>query len=134
MLAGLLIIVACALPYVHYTDTSDPSDLSIFNTGYGPSNGFAIEPAGVALIAIVVGVMLVAWANRTARAIASGVLIAYGLQTVLLFVGYIALAVFSESAQLRPGGLLGLFAGFLLFGAGASSLASVFAREPARAF
>jgi hypothetical protein len=133
MVSGLLTIVACALPFVHYTDSQEPTSPSIFNTGFAPSNGFMVEPVGVALIAFVVGALLVAWTNRTARAIASGVLIACGVQTVLLFFGYIALAVFSESAEVGPGGLVGVLAGFLLIAAGAASLASVFARDPARA-
>ena len=129
----MLIVVACALPFVHYTDSQEPTSPSIFNTGFSPSNGFAVEPVGVALIAFVVGVLLFAWTNRIARAISSGVLIAFGVQTVLLFFGYIALAAFSESAQVGPGGLVGVLAGFLLIAAGAASLASVFARDPARA-
>jgi hypothetical protein len=111
----------------------EPTSPSIFNTGFTPSNGFAVEPVGVALIAFAIGVVLIAWTNRIARAIGSGVLIAFGVQTVLLFFGYVALAVFSTSAQVRPGGLVGVLAGFMLIAAGAASLASVFARDPARA-
>jgi len=133
MVSGLLIIVACALPFVHYTDSQEPTSPSIFNTGFTPSNGFAVEPVGVALIAFAAGVVLIAWTNRIGRAIGSGVLIAFGVQTVLLFLGYVALAVFSTSAQVRPGGLVGVLAGFMLIAAGAASLASVFARDPARA-
>ena len=133
MVSGLLIVVACALPFVHYTDSQEPTSPSIFNTGFSPSYGFAVEPVGVALIAFVVGVLLIAWTNRIARAISSGALIAFGVQTVLLFFGYIALAVLSESAQVGPGGVVGVLGGFLMLAAGAASLASVFARDPARA-
>jgi hypothetical protein len=129
IVSGLVIIVACALPYIHYTDSQEPTTLSIFNTGFAPSNWFAAEPVGVALIAIVVGIVLLAWSNRTARAIASGVLLAYGVQTVLLFVGYVALAAFSSSARMGPGGPVGVLAGFLLIAAGASALASVLAGD-----
>jgi hypothetical protein len=131
ILSGVVIIVACALPYIHYTDSQEPTTLSIFNSGYAAGNWFAAEPVGVAVIAIVVGIVLLAWSNRTARAIASGVLIAYGVQTVLLFVGYVGLAAFSASARMGPGGPVGVLAGFLLIAAGAAALASVLAGDSA---
>jgi tryptophan-rich sensory protein len=132
IVSGLLIIVACALPFVHYTDSQEPTSPSIFNPGFAPSNGFAVEPVGVALIAIAVGILVLVWSNRIARAIASGVLIAYGVQTVLLFFGYLALAVFSKSAQVGPGGPVGMFAGLLLIAGGAACLASVLSKGSAQ--
>ena len=133
IVSGLLIIVACALPYIRYTDSQEPTSPSIFNTGFPASNGFAVEPVGVALISIVVGILVVAWSNRIARAIASGVLIAYGVQTVLLFFGYLALAVFSSSAHVGPGGPVGMFAGFLLVAGGSACLAGVLAKGSVQA-
>jgi hypothetical protein len=132
MVGAIAIITACALPYVHYTDSSAGPTLSpsVFNSGFAPSNGFAAEPIGVALLAIVAGVVLVVWTNRIPQAIASGVLLAYGAQTFLLFVGYVLLAVASPSAQLGPGGIVGMFAGLLLFVGGLAAAVSVFARKP----
>jgi hypothetical protein len=126
MLAGVLILIASELPYVHYTDSTNPSSVSIFNTGFAPSNWFALEPVGVALLALAAGVVLVASTSRLLRAIASGALIASGPQSLLMFAGYVLLAATSASAQTGPGGFVGLLAGLLLFAAGVTAAVGVF--------
>lgn len=127
MVAAFVIIAACAIPYVHYTNTSgsafDPTNSpSLFSPGFGAANWFAAEPVGVAVLAFVAGIVLIEWVSRIQRAIAAGVLLAIGVQTVLLFVGYVALAIGSPDAQLRPGGILGVLAGILLFVGGLAAL------------
>jgi hypothetical protein len=131
VVGGLLIIPACALNYIHYTDSTQPSSLSVFNPGYDPSRWFAAEPVGVAVLAIAAGVVLLVWASRVPRAVASGVLLAYGAQTFLLFVGYVGQAAFSQSAQVGPGGVLGMFAGAVILVAGVLAMMAVSARNPA---
>jgi hypothetical protein len=127
VVAGVTIIGACALPYIHYTDQgSQPASPSIFNPGFAPSNWFAAEPVVVGLLAIVAGVALMRWMNPIPRAIAAAVLIAYGAQTFLLFLGYVYLALNSSSAQLGPGGVVGLIAGVLLLAAGIAPVRSLF--------
>ena len=129
---SLLIILACALPYVHYTDSSVlPSSLSILNPGFGPSNWFAAEPIGVAVLALMSAVALVVWRMPIVRAVAASVLLAYGVQTFLLFVGYVYLAIKSESAQLGPGGVVGMLAGLLLAASGVAAGVSLIRQQPA---
>jgi hypothetical protein len=128
---SLLIIVACALPYVHYTDLSiQLSSPSIFNPGFGPSNWFAVEPVGVAVLAFIAALALLTWQKSIIRASAAFVLLAYGVQTVLLFVGYVFLAVKSDSAQLGPGGVVGMIAGLLLAASGLAAALSFVGRRP----
>jgi hypothetical protein len=131
IVGAILIVTACALPHLHYTDSSaggTPSP-SVFNPGFAPSNWFAAEPVGVALLALAAGILLVVWTNPISRAIASGVLVAYGVQTFLLFLGYLALAVGSSSSQVGPGGIVGMFAGVILFVGGVVSAVGLFMRR-----
>ncbi len=131
VVAALMILAACQLSYIHYTDPAiQPATASIFNPGFGPSNWFAAEPVGVALLAIAAGVALMTWMSRIPRAIAAAVVLAYGAQTFLLFLGYVVLAVRSPSAQLGPGGVVGMVAGALLFAAGIAPALTLFAAAP----
>jgi hypothetical protein len=127
MVAALLIIAACAIPYIHYTSSVgnpfDPtSSPSVLIPGFGAESWFAAEPVAVAILAFVAGVVLVESTSPIARAIAAGALVAYGVQTFLLFVGYVALAKGSPDAQLQPGGVVGMLAGVLLFASGLAAL------------
>jgi hypothetical protein len=137
LVAALMIIAASAIPYIHYKNYSsdssfDPSSSpSVFISGFGPTMWFAAEPIGVAILAFTAGVVLVEWMSRIPRAIAAGALLAFGVQTFLLFFGYVALAVGSPDAQLRPAGVVGMFAGILLFVAGLAPVLSRFARDSA---
>jgi hypothetical protein len=133
MLAAVLIVVASAVPYVHYTDSSSPSTVSIFDSGFGPSNWFALEPVGVALLVFVAGIVLVAWMSRLPRAVASGVLIALGAQTLLMFAGYVLFTAGSASAQHGPGAFVGMLAGLLTFAGGVSGAVAAFAQRDAPA-
>jgi thiamine biosynthesis protein ThiS len=134
ILGAVMIIIACAVPYVHYTDASEPTPSpSVFNEGYGPSIWFAAEPVGVALIAIVAGVVLVVWMSHIPRALAAGVLLAGGAQISLLFVGYFLFAATSTSAQVEPGGVIGMFAGLLLFAGGLAPAITLFTYRSAPA-
>ena len=133
MLAAVLIVVACAVPYVHYTDSNSPSTVSVFNSGFGPSNWFALEPVGVALLVFLAGIVLVAWMSRLPRAVASGALIALGAQTFLMFVGYVLFTADSASAQHGPGGFVGMLAGLLAFAGGVTAAVAAFARRDAPA-
>jgi hypothetical protein len=131
MLAAVLIVIASAVPYVHYTDPSSPGAVSIFDSGFGPSNWFALEPVGVALLVFVAGIVLVAWMSRLPRAVASGTLIALGAQTFLMFAGYVLFTAASASAQHGPGGFVGMLAGLLSFAGGVTAGVAVFAqRDP----
>jgi len=129
MLAAVLIVVACAVPYVRYTDSNSPSTVSVFNSGFGPSNWFALEPVGAALLVLAAGIVLVAWMSRLPRAVASGALIALGAQTFLMFAGYVLFTAGSASAQQGPGAIVGMLAGLLSFAGGVTGAISAFARR-----
>jgi hypothetical protein len=155
MVAALMIIVASALPYEYFPNTElGTQQFNWYSILYPriPAGGhwFAAEPVGIAVLAIVAGVVLVVWKSPIPRAIASGVLLSYGVQTVLLFGGYVYQAVhifYWESssptahdsqtnlvtlAQLGPGGIVGILAGILLFVGGLAPYINVFARKPTR--
>jgi hypothetical protein len=130
LVAAGVTITAAAFPFVHYTDSSTvPNQPSIFFPGFGPSNGFAAEPVGVAVIAIAAGIALLVWTSRVMRAVAAGLLLACGAQTFLLFVGYAAFGLGSPSAQAGPGGFIGMLAGLLLIAGGVAAALTLFARE-----
>ena len=129
---SLLIFLACALPYIHYTDASiQPSSPSILNPGYGPSNWFAVEPVGVAVLAFIAAAALVFWRKPIVGTIAAFVVLAYGVQTILLFAGYVFLAIRSDSAQVASGGIVGMIAGLLLAVSGLGAALGLIWRQPA---
>jgi hypothetical protein len=83
---------------------------------------FALEPVGVAAIGFLVA--LVALVRPGLRALAGGMLIAFGVQTALLFVAYFGGAAFGkpEFNSFRAGSALGLLAAALFVLAGAVAL------------
>jgi len=132
-IAGAVMIVASALPYVYFPNTELGIERFDWQAILYPripgSHWFAAEPVGLALLAIVAGIVLVVWTSPIPRAIASGALLAYGLQTVLLFGGYTYEAGHMTLAQLGPGGIVGILAGLLLLAGGLAPNFSVFARR-----
>lgn len=105
---ALLIIWACALPIPGWTTSPGGLPVSIFN---GLGAWAAAEPVGVAILAICAAVLLVA-AGRVVsqRWLASGILLAFGTQTSLLFAGY--------------GSNVGMLGGLMLVAAGALGVVS----------
>lgn len=96
---AVLIIWACALP-VSWVSNGVP--VSIFS---GAPGWFAVEPVGVAILGICAAVPLMATRSASSlRWLATGALFAFGIQTILLFVGY-------------PSGV-GMFGGLMLVAAG----------------
>ena len=135
--AAVLIIVACALPYVqvkaalggHFTS------ISIFNAGPGASASnlwFAVEPVGVAVLAIVGGILLLTIGSVRLRSVVAGTLVAFGIQTMLLFLGY-ALGLGYGGNRAGLGGAIGMLGGYLLAGAGCVAAASRAGRAPVQA-
>jgi hypothetical protein len=132
LVGSMMIIVACELPFIHYTDSSiQPTSPSIMNPGFAPSSWFAAEPIGVAVLALIAAVGLVMWQRAIPRAIAASVLLAYGVQTSLLFLGYLVLAVKSPSAELTPADAIGVIAGVLLFAGGLAAMITLISHSPA---
>jgi hypothetical protein len=128
---AVVIIVACALPYANYTDQSiSPSAPSIFNPGYPGALWYAVEPVAVAVVGIVAGVLLIALRGRLLRALAAGVLLAVGVQTFVLFIGYVLAAATGPGEHAAIGGGIGLLGGLALAISGALAAASLTVKIP----
>jgi hypothetical protein len=122
-------VVACVVPYVTYTDPSvSPATASVFNPGFPGALWYAAEPVAVAVVGIVAGVPLIALRGRTVRALAAGVLLAVGVQTFLLFVGYVGGAATIPGERAAIGGGIGLLGGLALAIGGALAAASLSVR------
>jgi hypothetical protein len=111
--AAILIVWACALPDLYVSGGSGRTSFSIFNSGGAGEWWFAVEPVGVALIAVLAALIAMA-ANRSARLrlLATGVLFGFGIQTVLLFAGYEFYVRSPDRAG--PGGAVGILGGIVL--------------------
>lgn len=121
-----VIVVACALPYATYTDPSvSPTTPSIFNPGYPGALWYAVEPVTVDVVGVVAGVLLIALRGRVARALAAGVLLALGVQTFVLFVGYVGAAATGPSERAAIGGAIGIVGGLAIAFAGTLAAASL---------
>ena len=108
LVAMPFIIAGCFVPYVTYTDTSSgPSTSSVFNVGYPGFWPYAVEPIVVVLIGAAAAILLIVGGNRTARAIAAGALLAFGVQTFTLFFGYTGGSV--AVGHMGAGGPLGIW-------------------------
>ncbi len=121
MLGALVIVGACALPYAHYSSPAGTYSPSIFNSGIPGGFWLAAEPVAVIALAIAAGLVLVASMRRTARAIAAGMLVAFGVQTAFLFVGY---ASSGSPSQVGIGSVVGILGGLCLLSGGLVAAAS----------
>jgi hypothetical protein len=121
--AAILIVWACALPDLYVSGGSGRTSFSIFNSGGAGEWWFAVEPVGVAVIAVLAAVIAMA-ANRSARLrlLATGVLFGFGIQTVLLFAGYEFYVRSPDRAG--PGGAVGILGGIVLLVAALIAAAS----------
>jgi len=121
------IVAGCMLPFVYYTDTSNgPASSSVFNLGYTGGLFFALEPIAVMVCAVITGIFLIAWQNRTVRAVGAGLLLAFGLQTVALFIGYFGGE--APYGRVGPGGPVGILGGMILLVGGGLAAGSLFGR------
>jgi hypothetical protein len=129
--AVVVIIAGCVLPFVRYTDATPgySQTASVFNGGFPGAWGNVPEPILVIVFALAASVLIIAWANRTARAFASGGLVVMGAQTFMLFIGYAAGG--AGSGVLQSGSFVGLFGSLLLFVGGAISAASLLTKAAA---
>ena len=133
----MLIIVACALPHVQVKDALGGhfTSVSIFNAAPGASASnlwFAVEPVGVAVLAIAGGILLLTIGGIRLRSVVAGTLVALGIQTMLLFLGY-ALGLDYGGNRAGLGGAIGMLGGYLLAGAGCVAAASRAGPAPAAA-
>jgi len=121
----VILVVGCVLPYVHYTGdvTGVSANPSVFNGGFPGAWGNVIEPLLVCLLGLAASILVIAWANRTARAFSSAALIAMGLQTLAMFVGYDAAG--AAYGQLQAGAFVGPIGAFLILISGVLAAASL---------
>ena len=133
ILAMVTLIVACAIPYVTYTDTTSgtQSTSSVFDGGYAGAWGNVVEPAIVIAFSLAAAIVVIAWANRTARAFGSAALVTMGAQTFGMFAGYDTSG--AANGQLEAGGYIGLLAGILLFAGGGLAAGSLLSSQPREA-
>ena len=119
IVGALAIIGACALPV---TTTAlgfggASSSISLFKElGTGTARWYLVEPIGVAVLAVVAGVIVMVSRSRLLPVVAAGVLIGFGIQTVFLFLAY--WRGFSNGEHAGPAGVVGILAGLLLVVAG----------------
>lgn len=120
--AAILIVWACALPDLYVSGGTGRTSFSIFNSGGAGQLWFAVEPVGVAVIAVLAA--LVVAANRSARLrlLATGVLFGFGIQTILLFAGYEFYA--RSPDRMGPAGAVGILGGIVLLVAALIAAAS----------
>jgi hypothetical protein len=133
-LAGALVAVggaifvtwACALPdLVLPAIGSGRHSYSIFNSGAPGGGWFAVEPVGVAVVGILAAAGLLAATNAPRlRLLATGALLAMGVQTLLLFAGYQFSVRTPDHSS--AGGVVGILGALLLLAAGALGAAGVF--------
>jgi hypothetical protein len=134
-IAGAIgIIVACLLPYAHFPQSGGGQSPSILNTG--PPYAllwYAVEPVAVALVVLVAGIVLLASRPQGARWAVAGMLLAFGIQTPLLFLGYLFGSNVSPGTHPGPAGPVGILAGLLVLTAGILGLAGAAASQRAAA-
>jgi len=68
---------------------------------------FAVEPVGVAVLAIVGGILLLTIGSIRMRSVVAGTLVAFGIQTMLMFLGY-ALGLGYGGNRAGLGGAIGI--------------------------
>jgi hypothetical protein len=118
--AVYFLLLACVAPFARYSGSRPESILN----GYPGHPGsetfwFAVEPVGVLLIALGATVLLFA-PQRLLRLgrLLPAMLMAFGVQTILLFAGYAFATAF---AQHEVGGFVGIVGGAALLAAGLAS-------------
>jgi hypothetical protein len=107
---------ACWLPLSSTTGIGGPSVSLFKQLGNGQGWWFLVEPLGVAVLAVVAGIIVMAAHGRALPVAAAGVLLGFGIQTVFLWLGY--WRGFEEGQHTGPAGIVGLLAGVLITVAG----------------
>jgi hypothetical protein len=113
---AILVIWACALPYLHVPSDNGRTSFSIFNSGSGGGFWFAVEPLGVGIVSVGAALIIVFARSGRMRLLASGSLIGFGIQTILLFVGY-EFSIRSPD-HTGPAAAVGILGGIVLLLAG----------------
>jgi hypothetical protein len=142
-LGAIATVVACAVPLVKGPSAGGfgGTSISLFSVfSHGSLKWFLAEPIGVAILGVVAGLIIMSSRSRVSPAVAAGVLIGIGLQTVGLFLAIRALvnglvgltsglasgfgAPSVPVAQAGPADIVGLLGGVLLIVAGVVGVAA----------
>ena len=125
LISALVILLGSALPF--YTYTSNGAEVSTSVLAQGPNHSistYAAEPITVVVLAIAAGIALITARRRgplgtlAGASTVAGALLALGIQTTMLFVGYAFLSL-GPGVHHDAGGILGLFGSLVLIAAGA---------------
>ncbi len=128
-IAGNAVLLAASfLPYVSWDATADYEAGSYSLLGFGP---FEVASVAVTLAAGVgAGIILLVLANRLATALASGLVVAFGLDAVT---GWIATSgtYAMQGLHIEPGAFVGLAGGVIVTIGGVLAALSLVARRQA---
>jgi hypothetical protein len=134
IVASAVLLAACFFPYGSFPDgNGGTTNSSIFNGNYQGSGWQIPEPLFVVLAAIAAAIVLMAVSVRIVRALATGALLALGLQTLMMWIAFIGTAI--SAGRVGPGGLIGIAGAIVLLVGGLVALASLFlaaAEKPSR--
>jgi hypothetical protein len=116
---GVLIFVACAVPFASASIGGASQSASVFSRGPDSGNAgwFVLEPVIVALLALGAGAVIMLVRQGWMQTVARVALAAFGVQTFFLFLGY-SLGYQSGGISTGAGGPLGIVAGLALGVAG----------------
>ncbi|TMC54939.1 MAG: hypothetical protein E6J20_03190 [Chloroflexi bacterium] len=123
-----VLLAACFFPYGYFSDgNGGTSSSSIFNGGY-PGAGWQIpEPLFVVVAALAMAIVVMA-VRGTVRAVASGALVALGLQTLMMWITYTGTAI--SGGRIGPGSWIGLTGSMVLLVGGILALIGLFIERP----
>jgi hypothetical protein len=122
------LLAACFMPFVSWDATADYEAGSYSVFGYGP---FEVASVGLTLAAgVAAAIILFVLANRLAIALASGLLVAFGLDAVT---GWAANSgtYAMDGYHVEPGAFVGVAGGVVLLVGGVIAALSLFARRSA---
>jgi uncharacterized protein DUF2510 len=122
-IAGAILLgIGCWLPY----NSQSGTEYEIFqhDNGYSGQLYFAIEPAAVMIVAAVLGLLLL---RAPMAAVWSGVLIAIGAQTALMWVGYLGSSLTANyggtgGPHVKAGAWVGIAGSLVIVAAGVLAL------------
>lgn len=125
IVAAAVLLAACFFPYGSFSDGNGGTfNSSVFNGNYQGSGWQIPEPLFVVLAALAAAIVVMAVSVRIVRAIATGALIALGLQTLMMWITFIGTAI--AGGRIGPGGLIGIAGAIVLLVGGLVALTSLF--------
>jgi hypothetical protein len=118
LVGAVVLCIGCLLPY----SSQQGTEFEIFQRSHGYSGQLynAVEPAAVMTVAAILGVILLL---RPLPQVWSGVLIATGIQTTLMWVGYVGYTLAASfGPHAKAGGWVGAAGSLIIAGAGVVAL------------